>query len=724
MGELQQKLATMSPERRLYTLKNLPTHLGKAGQVQRLYRLLTDYDFIEAKLDALGVQALIQDYEFVGKFTPSAFPGKPGAELPTPVKVLTLIEDAIRLSAHILAADKTQLAGQLWGRLMAFDTPEIRAMLEQVQPIEPLLRPMTPSLYPPGKLLLRTFKGHTSSISSIVVTPDGKQLISGSLDQSIIIWNLETGEELLTLTGHREWVNAIALTPDGKRVISGSSDKTIKVWDINTGREILTFEGHTDAVVSVAVTPDSKWVISGSWDKTIRIWDLENGKQLNKIKAHTDRIKLVSITPDGKLIIALLIDFGLENKPINLFNNSAIKGWNLADRTEIFTRWSETSFWNNMAITPDGKYLISAAIDITIFNLETKEKLFTLCTEIKRVGSSVDTLTVTPDGKLLISGLGNGVIQIWDLNTKEELITLMNNHVGAICSFAVTPDGKQLISGSTDNTIKIWDLEAVKTKKIFLQNELADEIRTITITPDGQQAISGSDDGSIKVWDLENGKQLNTFTDVNKFRNSVHDLVVTPDGKQVIAGLRSGNIESWNLKTGKNIKTFKGHTRHVNSIAVTPDGKQLISGSADMTVKIWNLETGEEAFTFTEHTDYVGHVKVTPDGKHIISSSMNQTIYWELETKKIIYTQNGLAKWGKTIVVCRSRKWEICIVSGTLKIFDGGTKSLITSFTGDTGLNCYAVAPDGITIVAGDKSGMVHFLRLENSRGFGSECNG
>ncbi|MEQ9370703.1 MAG: hypothetical protein RIG63_17010 [Coleofasciculus chthonoplastes F3-SA18-01] len=55
MGELKQKLATMSPEKRLYTLDTLPTHFGEAGQFQRLYRLLTDFDFIEAKLDAFGV---------------------------------------------------------------------------------------------------------------------------------------------------------------------------------------------------------------------------------------------------------------------------------------------------------------------------------------------------------------------------------------------------------------------------------------------------------------------------------------------------------------------------------------------------------------------------------------------------------------------------------------------------------------------------------------------
>jgi WD40 repeat protein len=210
MGELKQKLATMSPEKRLYTLETLPTHFGEAGQFQRLYRLLTDFDFIEAKLDALDVQALIQDYEFVGNLTSSPFQEKPGEELSTPAKTLTLIEETIRLSA-LLSADKTQLAGQLWGRLMAFELPEIQALLAQ------------------AKKELFTLKGHTISVNTVTVTPDGKCIISGSDDKTLKVWNLETEEEVFTLIGHTDRVAALAVTPDGKRVISASADNTLKI---------------------------------------------------------------------------------------------------------------------------------------------------------------------------------------------------------------------------------------------------------------------------------------------------------------------------------------------------------------------------------------------------------------------------------------------------------------------------------------------------------------
>ncbi len=108
-------------------------------------------------------------------------------------------------------------------------------------------------------------------------------------------------------------------------------------------------------------------------------------------------------------------------------------------------------------------------------------------------------------------------------------------------------------------------------------------------------------------------------------------------------------------------------------MAATPDGKWVISASSDKTLKVWNLETGEELFSLTGHPFFITSVAVTPDGKRVISASYDQTLkVWGLESREVI-----------------------------------------TSFSGDGGLRCCAVAPDGVTIVAGEDSGRVHFLRLE-----------
>ena len=80
--------------------------------------------------------------------------------------------------------------------------------------------------------------------------------------------------------GHSSSVNSVTITPDGKYIASGSSDETIKLWNIETGELVKTFEGHNDSVNSVAITPNDKYIISGSIDDTIKLWDIESGKCL------------------------------------------------------------------------------------------------------------------------------------------------------------------------------------------------------------------------------------------------------------------------------------------------------------------------------------------------------------------------------------------------------------------------------------------------------------
>ena len=135
---------------------------------------------------------------------------------------------------------------------------------------------------------IKTLKGHTDSVRSVSVTPDAKRAISGSGDNTCILWDLDTGQPIKTLKGHTSSVSAVSVTLDGKRAISGSYDNTCILWDLDTGQPIKTLKGHSGPVLAVSVTLDGKRAISSSADGTCILWDLDTGQRIKTLKGHTE----------------------------------------------------------------------------------------------------------------------------------------------------------------------------------------------------------------------------------------------------------------------------------------------------------------------------------------------------------------------------------------------------------------------------------------------------
>jgi WD40 repeat protein len=124
------------------------------------------------------------------------------------------------------------------------------------------LRPLTLSLTGPGRPLIRIFEGHTDSVSAVAVTADGCRAVSASWDQTLRLWDLESGQTIRPLEGHNSWVNAVAVMPDGRRAVSASHDRTLRLWDLESGKEIATFTGESD-MASCAVTSDGQTILAG-----------------------------------------------------------------------------------------------------------------------------------------------------------------------------------------------------------------------------------------------------------------------------------------------------------------------------------------------------------------------------------------------------------------------------------------------------------------------------
>src|SRR5712671_6613967 len=201
------------------------------------------------------------------------------------------------------------------------------------------------------------FHGHSSTVSSVAFSPNGSRIVSGSWDDTIRLWDAETGDAIgKPLEGHSSPVNSVAFSPDGSRIVSGSFDNTIRLWDAETGDAIgKPLEGHSRNVNSVGFSPDGSRIVSGSEDNTIRLWDAETGDAIGKpIEGHSSDVYSVAFSPDGSRIVS-----GSFDKTIRLWD--AETGDAIGKPLE-----GHSSPVNSVAFSPDGSRLVSGSSDDTV----------------------------------------------------------------------------------------------------------------------------------------------------------------------------------------------------------------------------------------------------------------------------------------------------------------------------------------------------------------------
>jgi WD40 repeat protein len=293
-----------------------------------------------------------------------------------------------------------------------------------------------------GGNCLRVLTGHSSWVMSVALGPTAQTVASSSLDDTVKVWNLHTGEVLFTLTGHTKDVNAIAISPHGKTLVSGSDDYSIKMWNLQTGALMRTLTGHSRDVNAVAITPDGQLLISGGEDRTIKLWQMGTGTLLRTLFGVAGMIKAIAISPDGHL----LASGGLDHK---------IKLWSLQTGEQIAAWTGHVNSISAIAISPNGHFLVSGGKDklIKLWNLPTGELIRTFSDHSR----DVNAVAITPNGKLLVSGSSDTTIKLWNLDTGK-VIDTWTDHSDTVNAIAISKDGKTLVSGSSDNTVRIWKL--------------------------------------------------------------------------------------------------------------------------------------------------------------------------------------------------------------------------------------------------------------------------
>ena len=545
-----------------------------------------------------------------------------------------------------------------------------------------------------------TLHGHSDWISSIAMSTDGKRVVSASWDNTIKVWDILKGTEVLTISRKQgNAVTCIALSPDGSRVVIGDNAGQMDIWDITSGKKVMTFEGHDGWVSSIAFSPDGSRIVSGSWDCTTKIWDAVTGTRLITLVSEIEKgflgISSVVFSPDGKRIASAA------------YGDSRIKVLNAVTTEEIMTL-SGKSIWDSfISFSPDNKLIASAQDnDIKIWDSTSGAELMIL----RGHEGWVRSVAFSLDGKRIVSGGADNTIKVWDISTSENLLTL-SGHGGSVSSVAFTPDGMQIVSGSWDNTIKVWDVGAERELTRFVGHK--EKIHSVAFSPDSRRIVSASQDGIVKIWDVENGTEAMTILAGGR---PLLSTALSPDGKLIASpNFWDNTVKIRDAATGVETMTLRGHEALVVSIAFSPDNKHLASGGMDKTIKIWDVETGKEVMTLDGHAKTVISVTFSPDAKRIASAGSDGLVIaildrvgeikvWDGITGADLITlrydglSSGIAfspDGGK--IICGSR-------DGTVKVWNSATGTELMTLHGHAeAVTSVVFSPDGRRIVSGSR---------------------
>jgi len=264
---------------------------------------------------------------------------------------------------------------------------------------------------------------------------------------------------------------------------------------------------------------------------------------------------------------------------------------------------------------------------------------------------AVRSVAFSPDGQRVVSGSDDGTLEVFDVATGRETLTL-KRYADASGSVAFSRDGRRIVSGSRDGTLRVFD--ASTGQEALTLGERAEGLWSVAFSPDGRRIVSGSRDGRLRVWDASTGHRdlMLTPLDVTGW---VDCVAVSSDGRRIVSGsdkkklygsvnrkMWASELVVWDASTGQETLPLRGHAGGVTSVAFSPDGRRIVSGSDDKTLKVWDVSTGQETFTLKGHAEAVTSVAFSPDGRRIVSGSDDKTLkVWDASMRQEIPGRKG-----------------------------------------------------------------------------------
>lgn len=428
--------------------------------------------------------------------------------------------------------------------------------------------------------------GSGTLIQAIAISPDGTQALSGALDNTIILWDLETGAAVRTLNGHTNAINAVAFTADGRGAISGSSDDRLILWDLATG-EIVRDYPHTSDVLAVAVAPRGDQVATGTQLGDVTIWSLNTAEPLQTFDTAGDRRHTVPVT--------------------------------------------------SLSFAPNGRDLISGSEDQRVIVWQSDGRVRQV---FDAHDGTVTAVAYSPNGQTALSGSVDGSVFAW--STGPNVIAQNFNHLegytAELLAAGYDLEGDQVIAVDLDGNLLQWALDNRRLMGRFTlpDGEALPTTNVLIAHTPRDGFITGSTDGVLRIWDAQSGAVLRTLTGHN---GEITAAVASPDGTQLLSGDSEGELRLWDITSGDLIAVWSdgsgtdgGHNRNVLTVAFNADGTQALSGSVDRQLIVWEVASGQALYSLPHDGRVIAGAFAANDETLYSVTTNDEVTIWDRES--------------------------------------------------------------------------------------------
>ncbi len=487
----------------------------------------------------------------------------------------------------------------------------------------------------------RTLPYHFSCIAFF---PDGR-IIIGGYDANVSVWEKSTESAVLTLSGHKSDVTCVDCNSDGSRAVTGSLDTTLRMWDVNKGTELwceaeLPWKRTlNDRAWSVAFSRDGRYFSTGHEDGAVGMWNTEPGANHWKNRLHDGKVTGIAFSPDGRFVASAATD-------------ETIRLWDAENGRELscVALGSEprVSGTQPLVFSPDRQWLMVIIVS-GVLRLST-DNLYAETERSSRGSVRTECFAFSPDGARFAVVGKDGVVQLRNANTGTELCTLLRGS-GNESSIATFPDGRRVVSMGRKSGGKIWETEARREWEDIIEGweglserEYLEAMRVpstysavlcVAFFSDGRRIATGGQDSSVRVWDIQTGKEL------KRLRigfGDVRSIAVSPSGDR-IASANSDKVHVWSVSTGKLLYLLeKDYGSSIHCIAFSHDGKSLATGGLRY-VDLWDLHT--KKIVWTDATTVHCAIAFSRDGRRVVArrNAPGSTEAWNVQTGAICEDQ-------------------------------------------------------------------------------------